>query len=165
MEDWILRLHKMLEAQGIKVHLLTKYVDDVLGITSTVRLGTRWSREGLTCTEADLEEDIKQQRTRQEVTLEVVKDMANTLTPYLRFTGEVSNKGEAIPVLDTKVWYGEREGGQPWYKGGRVHGRKGGMCVQYAFYSKPMTNPLGILRRSALSEGTKVSTACSEIMR
>ena len=28
-----------------------------------------------------------------------------------------------------------------------------------------MTNPLGILKRSAVSEGTKASTASSEVMR
>ena len=33
------------------------------------------------------------------------------------------------------------------------------------FYSKPMTNPLCILRRSGLPEQTKVSTAVSEILR
>ena len=73
--------------------------------------------------------------------------------------------GSPIPVLDTLVWYGEKEGGRSWYQGGRTHGSNKGRCIQYAFYAKTMTNPLGILRRSALSEGTKVSTACAEILR
>ena len=84
MEDWIIRLHKLLEAQGIQVYLLTKYVDDVLGILGTVQLGTRWEAGGMTHSEAYLEEDIKEGRSRQEVTLEVVREMANTLTLYLR---------------------------------------------------------------------------------
>ena len=95
---------------------------------------------------------MKFHKSRQELTLEVVKMMANTLTPYLKFTGEVSLNGEGIPVLDTKVWLGRREGGKPWYKRGRVHGKEGGNCIQYEFYSKPMANPLRILRRSALRE-------------
>ena len=57
------------------------------------------------------------------------------------------------------------KGGRPWFKEGEVHGRAEGSAIQYMFYSKPMTNPLSILRRSALAEGSKVSTAASEVMR
>ena len=165
MEDWIGRLHSLLLEQGAKVYLLTKYVDDVLGIVNCVERGTRWKGGSLTHTEEDEAEDLRQGRSRQEVTLEVLKGMANTLTPFLKFTGEVAMPGSPIPVLDTLVWYGEKEGGRSWYQGGRTHGSNKGRCIQYAFYAKTMTNPLGILRRSALSEGTKVSTACAEILR
>ena len=40
-----------------------------------------------------------------------------------------------------------------------------GKTIMYAFYAKPMSNPLTILRRSAMPEGTKVSTVSSEILR
>ena len=37
--------------------------------------------------------------------------------------------------------------------------------VNYEFYSKPMANPLVILQRSALPEGTKVATMTSKLKR
>ena len=69
MEDWIRRLHELLESQGIQVHILTKYVDDVLRVVGSVELGTRWSIDGLTVTKEDQADNIRNHRTSQKVTL------------------------------------------------------------------------------------------------
>ena len=37
--------------------------------------------------------------------------------------------------------------------------------IAYEFYTKPMSNPLVILKRSGLPEGTKVSTMVAEVRR
>ena len=140
-------------------------MDDILGIVTCFRGGTRWINGRLQHSEEEEEKDAREGKSKQEVTLEALKEMANSLTPYLRFTGEVSLNGQPIPVLDTQIWYGDNKGGDKWFQGGRTHGKADGKGVQYTFYSKPMTNPLGILRRSALSENTKVSTAGAEVMR
>ena len=42
MEDWIQRVHQLLLDQEAKVYLLSKCVDDVLGIVDCVERGTRW---------------------------------------------------------------------------------------------------------------------------
>ena len=43
-------------------------------------------------------------------------------------------------------------------------GKNTGKGVQYKFNSKKMTNPQGILKMSAILEGTKASTASLEVM-
>ena len=165
MEDWIRKLHGKLVDKGVQVHLLTKYVDDVLIVVDTMDLGSRWTSEGICSTEETVQEDTSNCRSRQEVTFEVLKQAANEITPYLKFTGEASVRETGIPVLDTKIWFGDRKGGHSWYLGGECHGKGEGKCLMYSFYSKSMTNPLGILKRSVLAEGTKVSTASAEILR
>ena len=40
-----------------------------------------------------------------------------------------------------------------------------GTQILYKFYSKAVTNPLNILRRSAMPEGLKVATTSQEILR
>ena len=39
------------------------------------------------------------------------------------------------------------------------------MGLLYKFYKKPMASRIGILRRSCMMEGTKVSTVCAELKR
>ena len=40
-----------------------------------------------------------------------------------------------------------------------------GAQIEYQFYSKPMANPIVILQRSALTEGTKIATKVAELHR
>ena len=87
------------------------------------------------------------------------------MSDFLNFTGEVSKGNEGIPVLDTHVWYGDFKGGRERYQDGKIHGTEGRKGLLYSFYSKEMTNPLGMLRRSAISEGSKISRASSETLR
>ena len=165
MEDWIRNFRKKISEAGMTVHLLTKYVDDVLPITNTLEFGARWEDDKITYHLKDILEDLEKGISKQEVTFNLLKAVANTITPYLKFTGEVSLEGNPIPVLDTQIWYGVNQGGRPWFGCGQPQGEETGRGIQYKFYSKKMTNPLGILKRSAISEGTKASTASSEVMR
>ena len=50
------------------------------------------------------------------VTFQVLKTAANTITPYLKFTGEVAENEKAIPVLDTVMKIAKFQGGQSWHQ-------------------------------------------------
>ena len=155
-------------------------VDDVLIITTNCQLGERYVEGIIKKTEMSMEEDLKDGKTRSEVTMNLLLQVANGLTPYLKFTGEAARGKKGIPVLDTTVWYGEVEETGKWYdcqmeertapgkeksdKGRRIIGRKQ-KCVHYKFYKKPMSSQLGTLRRSAVTENSKVATASSEFLR
>ena len=78
MEDWIRKLHGKLVDKGVQVHLLTKYVDDVLIVVDTMDLGSRWTSEGICSTEETVKEDTNNCRSRQEVTFEVLKQASLT---------------------------------------------------------------------------------------
>ena len=81
-----------------------------------------------------------------------------------------SEGGKGIPVLDTTIRYGNVEADGPWFKkedGQRTPGEQmvtGGVKKQviYELYMKPMTKRLGLFKRSALSENTKVSSASAD---
>ena len=42
---------------------------------------------------------------------------------------------------------------------------QGKETIMYSFFSKPISSPLTMLRRSAMTESTKVATTASEILR
>ena len=97
--------------------MLRKYVDDVVAITSNFKLGERLKNGQITRTKEDLEEDIRNKVTRSEVTLGILKEVADSITPYLKFTGECSKNKSKVPVLDTQIWLAEETQEGRWYKG------------------------------------------------
>ena len=78
---------------GFKVHLLVKYVDDVVAVTSNCHLGTRFKDGKLTQTEEDCLQDLQEGRTRSQVTLGVIPAAANSIKSFLKFTGEAPQGG------------------------------------------------------------------------
>ena len=116
----------------------------------------------------------EEQRTRFDVTIEVLKSIANKILPFLDFTQEVSN-GPQLPVscLYTQLLYEGIQKSEPWYKhqkavelqpgslkdGETDTGHKG---VKYKFYKKPVSNPVTILERSAITEESHILLKCYE---
>ena len=78
-----------------------------------------------------------------------------------------------MPVLDLRLRVGKWKAEGPWF----VHDtpkelvpRKGdpenkAPQIEFLFYKKPMANRISILKRSALSEGTKVASMTSKLLR
>ena len=173
MEVWLKQLEQNLVEAGCEVFLMRKYVDDVIIIMRNMQIGARWMDGRVVTTEETRLEDMRMGRSREQVTLEALRTAANEIMGFLKFTGEASEGGKGIPVLDTTIRYGKMEADGPWFKeedGQRTPGEQmvtEGVTKQviYEFYMKPMTNKLGLLKRSALSENTKVSSASAEYMR
>ena len=118
-------------------------------------------------------EDKSSGRTCEESTLQILESMANSIFPYLKFTGEASTTKRAIPVLDCLMRIGKLEKGGEIFKEEEGHKPPGevedGMGseegVIYSFYRKPMASPFGIMSRSAMNQNVKVSTESSELRR
>ena len=99
MEQWTRKFRKSIQDAGMTVHMLCKYVDDVLTIVNTLERGARWQEDGtISYNLKDILDDIRSGRSRHEITLEVLKEAANATTPYLRLTGEVALDRTGIPV-------------------------------------------------------------------
>ena len=60
MDVWIQRYGLLLAKHGVTVHLLRKYVDDVLIICNNLQLGSRWKAGKVSCDEEDRLEDEQQ---------------------------------------------------------------------------------------------------------
>ena len=173
MDQWVIEFRRKVEAQGIKIYLLKKYVDDVLTMTSRLKKGSRWINGSVVWTPETESQD--QSRTEDEVTMEVLRSIASSVFNYLKFTAETSGgEDNPLPCLDTQFWVGTPSTPTPWHQGqpprdqkvpGSQERIKANKTILYWFFSKPMANPLCIMRRSGVPEGTKVSTAVAELLR
>ena len=80
----------------------------MLTVVETRDLGARWRSKDSTNTYhlTDMLEDIRLEKSKHQITLDVLRAAANTTTPFLSFTGEVAVRDKGISVLDTMVWMG-----------------------------------------------------------
>ena len=109
--------------------------------------------------------------------MELLASIASSVFNFLEFTHEVAQENCMIPVLDMQIGVGHRESNGPWFSlketgdklapGVRAPSteEKETQQIKYHFYSKPMANPLIILARSGIPEGTKIATMTSELRR
>ena len=94
--------------------------------------------------------------------------IASSIFSFLDFTMEVADAtNEWLPVLDMKLKVGKSHQNGPWFDCEETETeitpgtekRSGeGAQIEYQFFAKPMASPIVILKRSALSENTKVAT-------
>ena len=90
------------------MYLLRKYVDDILSITNLLELGSRWKTDRIVREDKDVQEDLEQGRSKEAVTMEVLRSIADTVIPWLEFTAEFSEgRDRPVPCLDSQLWVGE----------------------------------------------------------
>ena len=104
MDQWMEKFRERLESLEIKLWLLKKYVDDVLVVVTNLPLGSRYRDGKILQSKESEKEDIQRDRSKSDVTMSVLKEVANEILPFLKYTGEVSVDGMPIPVLDTVIW-------------------------------------------------------------
>merc|ERR1711954_602885 len=84
MEIWIRLMREKIERAGLKVHLIKKYVDDVLIVCSKVKPGMRLNENGVL--ERSFETfgaDIREKKCQDQATLEILQKLANDVFPFL----------------------------------------------------------------------------------
>ena len=118
MDIWAEKFLAKLEKFGIPCHLLTKYVDDIVIVTSKCEKGVRYSEGKLVKTPETEAED--ETRTEETVTMSLLAEIASSFYDFLQFTHEVAQEGEMIPVLDMQVGISKRESNGPWFSRERV---------------------------------------------
>ena len=109
---------------GMTIYMLDKYVDDVETLQESIGLGTRWERDSLVWKKEWEEEDQSVGRSENNVTMIAVRDIANSVQPWLQFTHEEpckENNGR-VPMLDVEGWAEEDETGK--------------QILKYSFYEK-----------------------------
>ena len=124
-------------------------MDDIRLWLFSVRLGWRWC-EGQLCFCRDWRiEEKKMGMTGLEKTIQVLKDMMNSITSFLKLTMESEiDFGGTLPSLDLTLWVRDVDN-----------------KTLYAFYEKPMVTNMMIQRRSAMPENMLMSTLNMEMYR
>ena len=131
---------------------MEKYVDDVLLVCSMAKRGDRIVQGKLERSCEAFSKDQKEKIKREDLTLSLLQEVADSYLPFLKFTGEVAHGEQGIPVLDTSMHYGSLKTpghlfkAEPGYtppgeeSGGEEEeaGKKG---IVYHFFKKSLRNP------------------------
>ena len=81
---------KTLEADGIEIYILTKYVDDVQLSCRNLHLRTKLDGGKLFRCEYEKKRHQEESMLRSQVTIKVVQDIANSFFKSIHFTGGAS---------------------------------------------------------------------------
>ena len=101
---WAGKFRTKLKELKIVNELLKIYVDDVNGIFRPVNVGLEYKNGELRFNEekAEKEKDLPE----DERTMNVIRDIANSIDNMIRMTIDIPSKHEddKVPMLDLKVW-------------------------------------------------------------
>ena len=91
--------------ERLDIYLLKKYVDDCLVGTGGLRLGSRWcpNQRAVIWSRQQEKVDRVTGKDEEQVTMEVVSQMAGIILDFLNFTYDCPSlhpEGSAMPVLD-----------------------------------------------------------------
>ena len=107
----------MLLDNGVEIHLLRKYVDDVLIVVDNFTPKTRLRDNKLVWTKETEAIDLASGKSPSQNTSEILRQIACKPNEFLDFTVEVSNgPTQKIACLDSEVWCGAPDQGAPWFK-------------------------------------------------
>ena len=185
MDEWTTEMHTKMALNAMKCILFLKYVDDTFPEVETLRRGSRWDKQKdcLTWSYEKQTEDIANNISPDHVTGEVLRDMGNSIFPFIQVTLDLpeDHPEGKVPLLDTQVWVEHGEGVEEYYYAQEERERlihqgtnplppppttpKGRDHLRHDFYSKPMASKLVLDKASALSGNTKTSTLVDDIQR
>ena len=157
MDQWAEKFLVMVVDAGLTVHAMMKYVDDVNLVVAMLAMGTRWDKDKFTWKESWEIEDRKNQRTQEDVTIEAIREAADSVFGYLEFTSDIPGRHGSmmVPMLDVQVWvehHGPENPGTPDKLG-------------WTFYEKPSSSHRVLKASSAYSWRGKLVSLNMEIYR
>ena len=107
MDWWMKEYARILTGAKMEILLLKKYVDDVCVVARNLDRGARWdnTNKQVTYKCTDIVADLDAKKSKEAVTMEVLRSAASSVAKFLEFTSEVSEGPESpLPVLDTQLW-------------------------------------------------------------
>ena len=106
MDEWMAKFLCAITKAGLVILAAMKYVDDINLVVSMLALGTRWVGDKFIVKEHWRLEDLKTNRSQQDVTIEAIRMAADSILPDLEFTADIPERHESntVPMLDIQVW-------------------------------------------------------------
>ena len=149
MLDWDDRWLWMLTKNNIRLEQKARYMDDLRVWLYAIRLGWRWVEGDLLFSSRWRTEEQELGMTGLQKTVEVVCDMMNDVSGFLKMTMETCTdfEDETLPTLDMRLWVGNDN------------------RTMYSFFEKPMSSNQVIQRKSAMPENMRMSTLNQEMVR
>ena len=156
MDKWAEKFRKTMKEGKVEEFLLEKYVDDVNIVTQILEEGWSWKVKKGRKEETDFfwsQEQVIRDReegmTKEERTLERLREVASKLVPGIIFTAYSPGRHSSgkVPMLDVCVWK----------EGVDMEGRKGTL-IRHGFFEKPSASPTVFHGRGATSTRSRIIT-------
>ena len=149
MLNWDQKFLDKLQVLGLNPLVYSRLKDDILIAIEAIEKGTKLVDDKLVCDTEKAKED--ENKNDSMVTMEILKDIANSIDDMLTFTYDVpSNYSDGkMPALDLSVSINEEEENR----------------IDYELYEKPSKNPRVLLVDSAINSAAKRTILTQECIR
>ena len=157
MDHWLLLFASKLDKAGVVLRALLKYVDDVNVVCSVIRRGTRWRGEQLVWNREWEVEDTGRGTSDGVRTLELIREAADTILPWLQFTLDHPDLHPSVkvPMLDVRVWIDH---------GAEMDPPRADI-LKWEFYEKPLASSKVLRASTAYAWRSKMVTLNMETFR
>ena len=149
MLNWDKKFLDKLKSVGIQTLMYSRLKDDILIITESLDRGTKFEDDKLVFDATKGMEDA--QKSDEEVTMEVIRDIAGSVDSMITFTYDIPGNysNGKMPALDLIVSINQAKDNR----------------AEYELYEKPSKNSRVILANSALSSASKRTILTQECLR
>ena len=150
MSWWDRQFLGKLQELSITLILYKRYVDDINN-------SVRYPGDGCMIRDGnlvidDVKAEIDKNKNRDEVTMDLLKEIGNTIHNSIQLTNDYPSKNtdERLPTLDLRVWIEEKDGKR---------------IIMYEYYRKEVSTKTTIHARSALPLRQKKTILTQELLR
>ena len=150
MNWWDRRFLNLCSETGVELLMYLRYVDDTNKAVIPPPLGTRFIDGELQVVPDLIDRDAS--LPRDKVVGELLRTMANSLSPMLQFEEDVASNYEdnRLPILDLKVW---------------VEKSAQAVAIRHTFYMKPMASKMTLLAKTAFPRSQIRAIMVQEVLR
>ena len=148
MGEWDSILLKRLVENGMDIEMAMRYVDDIRIVTKVLKKGWKWQDNSFQYRDAWKKDDQQEGLSDIRRTSRELQKVMNGIFKNLKFEMEIGEdfEDEKLPTLDYKCWMESNK-------------------ILYSFYEKPMASKYTIMKKSALSENSKVASLSQDLVR
>ena len=150
LQAWSEEFSSILKSCDINEHLRAIYVDDGRNVVDKLKLGTRYdpTLKRIKHTPEKEEEDRVAGVNEKQHTVEIIREIMNSINPDLKFTTEIEEDFECLrlPTLSFEIWSSSKG-------------------IMHSYYEKPMRCQTLTMEKSSQSEQSKYSILVNELSR
>ena len=159
MDRWARTFLVKAQEEGLRIELFAKYVDDINVVMGMLDLGNRWINDRIVHCSMKEAEDREAGTSREDVTMECVRGMADSVVSWLKFTKDHLglHASGMVPILDIQVWVSHPKNDDEDGLGNDVLG--------WMFYEKPVASSKVLRADSAYTWRSKITTMSMELFR
>ena len=138
-----------MKSLGIEIPIYERFKDDITMLIQSLEAGSKYEDGALVMD--DDKKALDEGKTEEEITMEVIKNVANSIDEMIKFTVDYpgNNKNGKLAILDVEASVNKNNGNK----------------IEFEFYQKPIKNKLLILSNSALPSHQKRTILTQECLR